>query len=97
MFVTKEVIYSEAVLLHGLEKADKARDIVATMPYFLRATDEASGMDERRLRQLQRALDKEETRERARAVADSALKQRAISLLVEAHRIGLVQKPPGDS
>ena len=97
MFVTKEVIYSEAVLLHGLEKADKARDIVATMPYFLRATDEASAVDERRLRQLQRALDKEETRERARAVADSALKQRAISLLVEAHRIGLVPNPPGDS
>ena len=54
MFVTKEVIYSEAVLLHGLEKADRARDIVATMPYFLRATDEASAIDERRLRQLQR-------------------------------------------
>ncbi len=96
MFVTKEVIYSESVLLHGLEKADKARDIVATMPYFLRATDEASAMDERRLRNLQRALDKEETRARVRATADSALKQRATSLLVEAHRIGLIPNPPGD-
>jgi hypothetical protein len=60
MFVTKEVIYSESVLLHGLEKADKARDIIATMPYFLRVTDEATAMDEQRLRQLQRALDKQE-------------------------------------
>ena len=40
LFVTKEVIYSETVLLHGLEKADKARDILASMPYFLRVNDE---------------------------------------------------------
>lgn len=96
MFVTKEVIYSESVLLHGLEVPDKARDIIETMPYFLRATDEASTLDERRVRQLQRALDKEEARERARAVADTVLKQRATSLLVEAHRIGLVSDAPSD-
>ncbi len=93
LFVTKEVIYSETVLLHGLEKADKARDIIAAMPYILRVTDEASAMDERRLRQLQRALDKEETRERSRAAADTALKQRATSLLAEAHRIGIASAP----
>lgn len=96
IFVTKEVIYSESVLLHGLEKADKARDIVATMPYFLRVTDEASAKDERRLRQLQKALEKEETREQVRATADSALKQRATSLLVEAHRLGLIPSPPAN-
>lgn len=93
MFVTKEVIDSETVLLHGLEKADKARDIVASMPYFLRATDEATAIDERRLRQLQRALDREEALARSRAVADSALKLRAISLLAEAHRIGIADAP----
>jgi hypothetical protein len=96
MFVTKEVIYSESALLHGLEKVDKARDIVATLPYFLRVTDDASAVDERRLRQLQRALDKEEIRERTRSAADSALKQRANSLLMEAHRIGLALEPPVD-
>ena len=93
LFVTKEVIYSESVLFHGLERADKARDIVGAMPYFLRATDEASAMDERRLRQLQRALEKEEALERSRAASDSALKQRAISLLAEAHRIGMSPTP----
>jgi hypothetical protein len=99
LFVTKEVIYSETetVLLHGLEKVDKARDILASMPYFLRVNDEASAMAERRLRQLQRVLDKEEARERSRAAADSALKQRAISLLVEAHRIGIAPAPSPDS
>ena len=96
MFVTKEVIYSESVLLHGLEQADKARDIIATMPYFLRATDEATAIDELRLRQLQRALDKEETRARGRAAADTALKQRAIGLLAEAHRIGLIEELPNN-
>ncbi len=97
LFVTKEVIYSESVLLHGLEKADKARDIVAAMPYFLRATDEASAIDERRLRQLQRALDREEARERSRDAAESALKQRATSLLAEAHRIGISAPPSPDA
>lgn len=93
MFVTKEVIYSESTLLHGLEKADKARDIVAAMPYFLRATNEASAIDERRLRQLQRALEKEEARARSRAAAETLLKQRALSLLDEAGRLGLASPP----
>jgi len=93
MFITKEVIDSESVLLHGLEQADKARDIVAAMPYFLRATDEANAMDERRLRQLQRALDREEAKARSRAGAESVLRQRATSLLAEAHRIGLARAP----
>jgi energy-coupling factor transporter ATP-binding protein EcfA2 len=89
LFVTKEVIYSESVLLHGLERADKAKDIVAAMPYFLRATDEATALDERKLRRLQWALDKEEARERSRAASDSALKERASSLIAEAIRIGI--------
>lgn len=94
LFVTKEVIYSESVLLHGLEKQDKARDIVATMPYFLGVIDEASALAERRLRQLQRVLDREEAKEKTRATAESALKQRAMSLLAEARRIGIAQEVP---
>jgi len=97
LFVTKEVIYSESVLLHGLENAEKARDIVASMPYFLRVADEASVMDERRLRQLQRALEKEEAQQRSRAAAETVLKQRAISLLTEAHRIGIAAQPSIDA
>jgi hypothetical protein len=97
LFVTKEIIYSESVLLHGLEKAEKARDIVASIPYFLRATDEASAMDERRLRQLQRALEREEAAARSRAASETALKQHALSLLTEAHRIGIATRPSPDS
>ncbi len=53
-------------------------------------------MDERRLRQLQRALDKEEARERSRAATETALKQRALSLMTEAHRIGIAARPSPD-
>jgi hypothetical protein len=97
LFVTKEVIDSESVLLHGLEKAEKARDIIASMPYFLRVTDESSAVDERRLRQLQRALEREEAKARSRASAESALKERATSLLSEAHRIGMAATPSPDA
>jgi len=96
MFVTKEVIDSETVLLHGLEKPDHARDIIATMPYFLRATDEGGAVAERRLRQLQRALAQAESKDRARQSAETALKQRAYGLLVEAHRFAMTGAPSGD-
>lgn len=97
LFVTKEVIDSESVLLHGLENVDKARDIVASMPYFLRATDEGSAMAERRLRQLQRGLERAEARERSKRGAQTALKERAFGLLAEAHRFGLVEEPYPDT
>ncbi|WP_454758826.1 DUF3732 domain-containing protein [Caulobacter segnis] len=97
MFVTKEVIYSEQVLLHGLEQPKKAPDIIATIPYFLRATDEASALNERRLRALQRQLEREEVRNRTRATADSAMRTRAFSLLAEAARLELAAVPAVDT
>jgi hypothetical protein len=93
MFVTKEVIYSEQVLLHGLEQSDKAPDIISTIPYFLRVTDEASALNERRLRALQLQLEREGKRNRTRATADSAMRTRAFSLLAEAERLDLAVMP----
>lgn len=92
MFVTKEVIYSETVLLHGLDQAEKARDIIETLPYFLRATDENTAIVERQLRRLRRALEREEDQSRARENSDSVRKRRALSLLEEAHRAGLINE-----
>lgn len=94
MFVTKEVIYSEQVLLHGLEQPKKALDIIATVPYFLRATDEASALNERRLRTLQRQLEREEVRNRTQATADGAMRSRAFSLVNEAARLHLGSPAP---
>lgn len=97
MFVTKEVIYSETVLLHGLEQSDKAPDIISAMPYFLRATDEASALNERRLRTLQRQLERDEVRNRTRMTADSAMRARAFGLLAEAARLDLATVPSADA
>lgn len=97
MFVTKDVIYSEQVLLHGLEQADHAPDIIATMPYFLRVTDEASALNERRLRQLRRELDLELRRARTRATALSAFRERAFSLLAEAQRLEMMRPVADDT
>lgn len=89
LFVTKEVIDSETVLLHGLNDKDKAPDIISAMPYFLGAIDQATAIGLQRLRQLERSLEREELRAQARAKAESGTKQSAISLLAEAHRLGL--------
>lgn len=91
LFVTKDVIYSETVLLHGLDDKDKAPDIVESMPYFLRASTEATTAAERKLRQLKRALEIEEFRTRVNP--DSTLSIQARGLLSEANRIGLAPAP----
>jgi hypothetical protein len=97
LFVTKEVIDSETVLLHGLHDNRKASGIVATMPYFLGVSTEASAAAERRLRQARKALEVETARDEARRSNDSLVKQRARILLAEAHQIGLAPEPPAQA
>lgn len=89
LFLTKEVIDSEAVLLHGLEKMEKAKDIIATLPYFLRATDEEGILAKRRLRQLQRTLEIAEAKVQAKTSSESLTMNRALALLTEARQVGL--------
>lgn len=97
IFVTKEVIDSETVLLHGLEDRKKAPGIVGSMPYFLGVSSEAAVAAERRLRQLSHALEMEEDKERVKGSNDSLLKQRARVLLGEALSIGLIESTPSSS
>ncbi len=96
IFVTKEVIDSETVLLHGLDDNRKAGYIVSTMPYFLGVVTESTAAAERRLRQARRALEIDLAREEARRSKDSLLKQRTRVLLNEAQQLGLTQ-PPSES
>lgn len=96
LFVTKEVIYSETVLLHGLEDKDKASDIVETLPYFLKVADEGSAADERELRQLRKSLQHEEQRERQRLAEETVNRDRAFALVSEGHSLGLLGKPEAD-
>lgn len=89
IFVTKEVIDSETVLLHGLDDNRKAASIISTMPYFLGVVTESTAVAERRLRQARKALEIDIAREEARRSKDSLVKQRARVLLGEARQIGL--------
>ncbi|MBS0355920.1 MAG: DUF3732 domain-containing protein [Proteobacteria bacterium] len=94
LFVTKEVIDSETVLLHGLDDNRKAPLIISTMPYFLGVVTESTAAAERRLRQARRALEIDIYREEARRRKDSLVKQRSRVLLGEAKQLGLVESPP---
>lgn len=94
VFVTKEVIDSETVLLHGLDDSRKAPLIISTMPYFLGVVTESTVAAERRLRQARRALEIDISREEARRTKDSLVKQRVRVLLSEAQQLGLVEGPP---
>lgn len=89
VFVTKEVIDSETVLLHGLDDNRKAGSIISTMPYFLGVVTESTAAAERRLRQARKALEIDIAREEARRSKDSLVKQRTRVLLGEARQIGL--------
>ncbi len=94
MFVTKEVIDSETVLLHGLDDNRKAPPIISTMPYFLGVVTGSTVAAERRLRQARRALEIDTAREESRVAKDSVLKQRCRVLLGEAQQLGLVERVP---
>jgi hypothetical protein len=94
MFITKEVIDSETVLLHGLDDNRKAPPIISTMPYFLGVVTGSTVAAERRLRQARRALEIDIAREEARVAKDSVLKLRSRVLLGEAQQLGLAERAP---
>lgn len=97
MFVPKDVIYNETALLHGLDQADEAPAIVETMPYFLRVVSEDSVLQERRLRDLRKQLEREERQQRVRQAAGSDYKKHALRLLHDASRSGLCDTPSQES
>lgn len=94
MFVPKDVIYNETALLHGLDQADEAPAIIETMPYFLGVVTEDNVLQERRLRELRKKLEREERQLRSRLAAGGDYKKHAIRLLLDAHRSGLCDLPP---
>lgn len=97
MFVPKDVIYNETALLHGLDQADEAPAIIETMPYFLHVVSEDSVLQERRLRDLRKQLEREERRQRVIQAAASDYKKYALRLLHDASRSGLCNAPSQDT
>jgi hypothetical protein len=94
LFLSGDVIISRETLLHDLNRPEKARDIRATIPYFLGAVDQASVLAARTLRQLEAALAKIEREARAQERSQSLLTQRSMALLTQAQGVGLVAELP---
>lgn len=93
LFLSGDVIVSKNTLLHDLNRSDKARDIKATLPYFLGAVDQDSVLAERRLRQLETALGRIQREIRARERSQSRLTERSMALLSQAAEVGLAEPP----
>ena len=93
LFLSGDVIVSKNTLLHDLNRSDKARDIKATLPYFLGAVDQESVLAERRLRQLEAALNRLQREAKARERSQSRLTERSMALLSQAAEVGLAELP----
>lgn len=98
MFLSGDVVISRGTLLHDLNRSEKARDIKASLPYFLGAVTQESVLAARRLRQLEAALTKVEREAAAKDRSQTVLTERSMALLTQAFGVGLVPKlPPPDA
>lgn len=93
MFLSGDVIISRITLLHDMNRPEKARDIKATIPYFLGAVDQESILAGRRLRQLEATLERHQRRANAEARSQSLLTERSMMLLTQASSVGLIAGP----
>lgn len=93
MFLSGDVIISRITLLHDMNRPEKARDIRATLPYFLGAVDQESVLAARRLRHLESTLEKFQRYATAQARSQSLLTERSMMLLTQAASVGLLDGP----
>ena len=93
LFLSGDVIISKNTLLHDLNVPRKARHIQATLPYFLGAVDQDVILAERRLRQLEAAMNRLQREEKARERGQSRLTVRSMALLSQAAEVGLAEPP----
>ena len=96
LFLTADVILSNKTVLHNLNDPDKARDIRATMPYFLHAADQETVLAQRRLRQLEARYGGLERQEKAKRKSRSLLTERAIALLTQSAGLGMSDTPDSE-
>ncbi|GEA68401.1 hypothetical protein PA3_25590 [Acinetobacter pittii] len=89
MFVTKEVIDSEALLFHGMDDPEKAKDFLAALPYYFNVSDEESIYRELQLKKLKNLLDVEENKRKSKELVEADLINKLISFIDEAKRLGV--------
>jgi len=90
-----DVIINKTILLRGAQD-ERRRDLIDSVPYFLRVSDEETGALEAEYRRLirKRAVEERRMNDQARIVADEH--DRAFALLAEAVEVGLVARPGPD-
>lgn len=96
MFLTADVIISSDTTLHGLNNPDKAKDIKATLPYFLGAVDQKTVLAQRRLRKLENDLRRLERQVQGQAKARSLVTNRALALIAQAANLGMYEADISD-
>lgn len=91
LFLTAEIIISSDTTLHGLNNPEKAKDIRATLPYFLGAVDQKTVLAQRRLRKLENDLKRLERQVKGQAKARSLVTDRSLALIAQATNIGMYE------
>ncbi|MGJ5138991.1 DUF3732 domain-containing protein [Bradyrhizobium oligotrophicum] len=94
IFLSGDIIISKTNLFYDLNRPEKAREIKATIPFFLGAVDQESVLLERRLRRLEAMLGRLERDAQARDRSRTRAAERSISLLSQAAAVGLTGALP---
>ena len=90
LFLNADVIISSETTLHDLNNPEKARDIRATLPFFLGAVDQSTVQAQRELRRLENQLKQQERQAKGQEKARSLVTDRAMSLLSQARNLGMI-------
>lgn len=93
MYLTKNVIDSDKVLLHGLDSATSSSHIISSLPYFLGAIDARTLQARFRIKGLIKGIETEENRRSAHQRNADEFLATSQSLLDEARTCGM---PVGD-
>ncbi|MDO7216984.1 DUF3732 domain-containing protein [Acinetobacter nosocomialis] len=89
MFVTKEIIDSEALLFYGMDDPEKAKDFLAALPYYFNVSDEESIYRELQLKKLKNLLDSEQNKKKTKELVENDLINKLNGFLSEAKRLGV--------
>ncbi|WP_377512819.1 DUF3732 domain-containing protein [Octadecabacter sp. R77987] len=92
LFLNADVIISSETTLHDLNNPNKARDVRATLPFFLGAVNQRTVQAQRELRKLENELKRLERQAKGQEKARSLVTDRAMSLLAQAKNIGMAEE-----
>jgi len=89
MYLDKNIIISDKVLMYGLDDANASKRIIDSLPYFLGAIDLDELEAMRRLRGLKKGVENEEKKKVLFEQHQDSLLEKCRSLLAEAAQVGL--------